>query len=461
MSSSPSDVTITGITGREVLDSRGNPTVEAEVRLSDGATAHATVPSGASTGAYEAVELRDNEAGRYLGRGVRRAVANVNNVIARELVGETGPSPFDQAAVDQALLSLDPSGNKSELGANAVLAVSLAVAHAAARSCNVSLWRYLSIDSRLRGNDGESRNDGGGGNDVAGRVSLPVPMFNILNGGRHASNSTDVQEFMVVPVGVESFSEALRAGVEIYHSLRDLLRQDGHNLNVGDEGGFAPTLASNRDALELVLQAVEKGGYTPGKDVFIALDVAASELYQASSREYLLEREGASFDAEGLVEVYARWAGEYPIISIEDGLDEDDWDGWAELRRRIGGSVQLVGDDLLVTNKERIQRGIEAAAASAVLLKPNQIGTLTETIEALELARGAGWGAVMSHRSGETEDTTIADLSVAWNVGQIKAGAPARSDRVAKYNRLLRIEEELGTGARYAGREAFKHIDAF
>ena len=410
------------------------------MRLSDGATAHAIVPSGASTGAHEAVELRDNEAGRYLGRGVRKAVDNVNNVIARHLAGEAGPSPFDQAAIDHTLLGLDPSGNKSQLGANAILAVSLAVAHAAARSRNISLWRYLAGD---------------------GPVSLPVPMFNILNGGRHASNSTDVQEFMVVPVGVGSFSEALRAGVEIYHSLRDLLRQGGHNLNVGDEGGFAPTLPSNRDALELVLQAVEKGGYTPGKDVFLALDVAASELYQASSKEYLLEREGASFDAEGLVEVYARWARDYPIISIEDGLDEDDWDGWAELRRRIGGPVQLVGDDLLVTNKDRIQKGIDAAAANAVLLKPNQIGSLTETREALELARGAGWGAVMSHRSGETEDTTIADLSVAWNVGQIKAGAPARSDRVAKYNRLLRIEEELGTEARYAGRDAFGHIDAY
>ena len=455
MSSAQPNVTIARVTGREVLDSRGNPTVEAEVRLSDGATAHATVPSGASTGAYEAVELRDNEAGRYLGRGVRKAVENVNNVIARHLVDEARPSPFDQAAVDQALLSLDPSGNKSKVGANAVLAVSLAVAHAAARSRNISLWRYLAGDSRLRGNDRE------GENNVAGQVSLPVPMFNILNGGRHASDSTDVQEFMVVPVGMESFSEALRAGVEIYHSLRDLLRQGGHNLNVGDEGGFAPTLPSNRDALELVLQAVEKGGYTPGKDVFIALDVAASELYQASSQEYLLEREGASFDAEGLVEVYARWTKDYPIISIEDGLDEDDWDGWAELRRRIGGPVQLVGDDLLVTNKERIQKGIDTSAANSVLLKPNQIGSLTETREALGLARDAGWGAVMSHRSGETEDTTIADLSVAWNVGQIKAGAPARSDRVAKYNRLLRIEGELRTEARYAGRDAFRHIDAF
>ncbi len=440
MSSSQSGITITAITGREVLDSRGNPTVEAEVRLSDGATAHAAVPSGASTGAHEAVELRDNDAGRYLGRGVRKAVDNVNNVIGRYLAGEAGPSPFDQAAIDHALLGLDSSGNKSELGANAILSVSLAVAHAAARSRSVSLWHYLAGDEP---------------------VSLPVPMFNILNGGRHASNSTDVQEFMVVPVGVGSFSEALRAGVEIYHSLRDLLRQGGHNLNVGDEGGFAPTLSSNRDALELVLRAVEKGGYTPGKDVFLALDVAASELYQSSSKEYLLEREGASFDAEGLVEVYARWAKDYPIISIEDGLDEDDWEGWAELRRRIGGPVQLVGDDLLVTNSERIQKGIDAAAANAVLLKPNQIGTLTETREALELARSAGWGAVMSHRSGETEDTTIADLAVAWNVGQIKAGAPARSDRVAKYNQLLRIEEELGTEASYAGRKAFGHIDAY
>ena len=437
MTSSGQGVTIASIVGREVLDSRGNPTVEAEVRLSDGATAHATVPSGASTGAYEAVELRDNEPGRYLGRGVQQAVSNVNNVIARSLVGESGTSPFDQAAVDRTLVNLDATANKGGLGANAILAVSLAVAHAAARSCNISLWRHLAGD---------------------GEVSLPVPMFNILNGGRHASNSTDIQEFMVVPAGVATFSDALRAGAEIYHSLRDLLRQGGHNLNVGDEGGFAPTLPSNRDALEVTTRAVEAAGYSLGEQVFLALDVAGSELFDADTGRYVLDREGATLTAAELIALYDRWRREFPIISIEDGLNEDDWEGWAEMRRSIGGAVQLVGDDLLVTNPSRIRRGIDDAAANAVLLKPNQIGTLSETREALDMARQAGWGAVMSHRSGETEDTTIADLSVAWNVGQIKAGAPARSDRVAKYNRLLRIEHELGGRARYAGREVYAHL---
>ncbi len=432
-------ITIASIQGREVLDSRGNPTVEAEVRLSNGATAHAIVPSGASTGAHEAVELRDNDAGRFLGRGVQDAVSNVNNVLGRWLVGEAGPSPFDQAAVDRALISLDPNDNKIELGANAILAVSMAVAHAAARSRQTSLWRHLS---------------GGGA------VSLPVPMFNILNGGRHASNSTDVQEFMVVPVGLPTFSEALRAGAEIYHALRDLLRESGHNLNVGDEGGFAPTLPSNRDALEVTVRAVQAAGYSPGEDVFLALDVAASELFQEESGRYELEREGTSLTASEMVALYDQWRREYPIISIEDGLDEDDWEGWAEMQRAIGQSVQLVGDDLLVTNRTRIQRGIDEGAANAVLLKPNQIGTLSETRAALDLARQAGWGAVMSHRSGETEDTTIADLAVAWDVGQIKAGAPARSDRVAKYNRLLRIESELGDQARYAGRDAYVQLRA-
>ena len=437
MTSSGQGVTIVSIVGREVLDSRGNPTVEAEVRLSDGATAHATVPSGASTGAYEAVELRDNEPVRYLGRGVQQAVNNINNVISQSLLGESGLSPFDQTAVDRMLVGLDQTPNKGGLGANAILAVSLAVAHAAARSRNVSLWSYLS------------------GN---GDVSLPVPMFNILNGGRHASNSTDVQEFMVVPAGVATFSDALRAGAEIYHSLRDLLRQGGHNLNVGDEGGFAPTLPSNRDALEVTTRAVEVAGYTLGEQVFLALDVAGSELFDADTGRYVLEREGVILSSSELIALYDRWRREFPIISIEDGLNEDDWEGWAEMRRSIGGTVQLVGDDLLVTNPTRIRRGIDEGAANAVLLKPNQIGTLSETRDALDMARQAGWGAVMSHRSGETEDTTIADLSVAWNVGQIKAGAPARSDRVAKYNRLLRIEHELGDRARYAGREVYSRF---
>lgn len=437
MTSSGQGVTIASVVGREVLDSRGNPTVEAEVRLSDGAAAHATVPSGASTGAYEAVELRDNEPVRYLGRGVQQAVSNINNVISQSLLGESGLSPFDQIAVDRMLVGLDQTPNKGGLGANAILAVSLAVAHAAARSHKVSLWSYLS------------------GN---GDVSLPVPMFNILNGGRHASNSTDVQEFMVVPAGVATFSDALRAGAEIYHSLRDLLRQGGHNLNVGDEGGFAPTLPSNRDALEVTTRAVEVAGYTLGEQVFLALDVAGSELFDADTGRYVLEREGVILTSSELIALYDRWRREFPIISIEDGLNEDDWEGWAEMRRTIGGTVQLVGDDLLVTNPARIRRGIDEGAANAVLLKPNQIGTLSETRDALDMARQAGWGAVMSHRSGETEDTTIADLSVAWNVGQIKSGAPARSDRVAKYNRLLRIEHELGDRARYAGREVYSRF---
>ncbi len=437
MTSSGQGVTIASIAGREVLDSRGNPTVEAEVRLSDGATAHATVPSGASTGAYEAVELRDNEPVRYLGRGVQQAVSNIDNVISRSLLGESGISPFDQTAVDRMLVGLDQTPNKGGLGANAILAVSLAVAHAAARSRSISLWSYLS------------------GN---GDVSLPVPMFNILNGGRHASNSTDVQEFMVVPAGVATFSDALRAGAEIYHSLRDLLRQGGHNLNVGDEGGFAPTLPSNRDALEVTTRAVEVAGYTLGDQVFLALDVAGSELFDADTGRYVLEREGVTLTSSELIALYDRWRREFPIISIEDGLNEDDWEGWAEMRRSIGSTVQLVGDDLLVTNPARIRRGIDEGAANSVLLKPNQIGTLSETRDALDMARQAGWGTVMSHRSGETEDTTIADLSVAWNVGQIKAGAPARSDRVAKYNRLLRIEHELGDRARYAGREVYSRF---
>ena len=430
-------ITISSITGREMLDSRGNPTVEAEVRLSDGAAASAIVPSGASTGAHEAVELRDGDAGRYLGRGVRQAVAHINEIIAPALVQQPALSPFDGAAIDQALIALDGSDNKGRLGANAILAVSLAAAQAAARSRQIPLWRYLAGD---------------------GPVSLPAPMFNILNGGRHASNSADIQEFMVLPAGLPTFAEALRAGVEIYHSLRALLRAGGHNLNVGDEGGFAPSLPSNKDALELVLRAVEAAGYRPGEQVHLALDVAATELYDAESGCYVLEREGTTLTAAGLIDLYDEWRRRYPIISIEDGLAEDDWDGWTALRQRLGGAVQLVGDDLLVTNLRRIRRAVDERAANAVLLKPNQIGTLTETRQALETARAAGWGAVMSHRSGETEDTTIADLAVGWNVGQIKTGAPARSERVAKYNRLLRIEAELGAAAEYAGASALAYL---
>ncbi len=435
MSSETSGITIESVQGREVLDSRGNPTVEAEVRLSNGMAVNALVPSGASTGSHEAVELRDGDAARFGGLGVQRAVANLNGVIGPWLAGR---SPLDQQAIDEGMCALDGTANKGRLGANAILAASLAVARAAAASEGVSLWRCLA----------------GGG-----PVSLPTPMFNILNGGRHASNSADIQEFMALPVGVSTFSGALRAGAEIYQSLRSLLRADGHNLNVGDEGGFAPSLPSNRDALEAVLRAVEAAGYSPGQDVFLGLDVAATEFFDDASGRYVLKREGTTLTSAELISLYEDWVREYPIISIEDGLSEDDWEGWSAMRERLGGAVQLVGDDLLVTNIARISRSIEEKASNAVLLKPNQIGTVTETRAALDTARAAGWGAVMSHRSGETEDTTIADLSVGWDVRQIKTGAPARSERVAKYNRLLRIEAELGDAAVYAGRSAFEYLE--
>ena len=428
--------TITSLTGREVLDSRGNPTVEAEIGLSNGASFHAIVPSGASTGTYEALELRDKDPARYSGNGVLTAVANICNTIAPTVVGR---SPMDQGEIDSLLIELDGTPGKSNLGANAILAVSMAVASAAASLVGGgSLWRHLS---------------------QGGNVSLPVPMFNILNGGKHASNSTDIQEFMVLPVGAETFSQALRTGVEIYQSLKSSLRSAGHNLNVGDEGGFAPSLPSNGDALRLVLQAIETAGYKPGQDVYLGLDVAASELLDKDTGKYVLEREGASLTSGGMVDMYQQWTKEYPILSIEDGLDEDDWNGWRELCRRLGDTVQLVGDDLLVTNIQRIQRGVDEKASNAVLLKPNQIGTLSETLAACNLAREAGWGTVMSHRSGETEDTTIADLAVGWDVRQIKTGAPARSERVAKYNRLLRIEAQLGMDARYAGKGAYQYLN--
>lgn len=428
--------TIASIVAREAFDSRGNPTVEADVTLTDGSVGLALVPSGASTGSYEALELRDGDTARFGGAGTLTAVSNVNARIAPAFAGV---SPFDQAIVDARLNDLDGSADKSNLGANSVLAVSMATARAAAVSAHQgSLWRHLS-----RGTS----------------VSLPVPLLNILNGGRHASDSADVQEFMVVPAGFDRFADAFRAGVEIYQSLKSILRQGGHNLNVGDEGGFAPTLQSNRDAIEIVLQAIESAGYRPGEQVHIALDVAASELWNADSSRYDLEREGVSFTANELVDLYSSWCREYPIVSIEDGLFEDDWGGWSTMTSSLGESVQLVGDDLLVTNISRLQRGISEFAGNAILLKPNQIGTLSETAEALRMARDAGWSAVMSHRSGETEDTTIADLAVAWNVGQIKTGAPARSERVAKYNRLLRIESELGTDAHYAGRDVYSRFN--
>ena len=424
--------TIDRIHAREVLDSRGDPTVEAEVYLSDGTSGLAMVPSGASTGAHEAAELRDGEGDRFGGKGVRNAVANVQGAIASVLKGQ---SPFDQAGIDRRLIDLDGTADKSSLGANAILAVSMAVSRAAAASRGVPLYRYLATDEDYL---------------------MPVPMFNILNGGKHARDSIDFQEFMVVPVDAGSFADALRAGAEVYQALKVLLEERGLGTNVGDEGGFAPSLPSNREAVETVLAAVEKAGYRPGENCFIALDVAASELFQDGS--YRLPREGATLSSSEMVDYYAVWAQEYPILSIEDGLSEDDWDGWRELAARVGGRVQLVGDDLYTTNTQRIEEGIRLGSSNAVLIKPNQIGTLTETLAAVSMTRDAGWGNVMSHRSGETEDSTIADLSVAWRTGQIKAGAPCRSERLAKYNRLLRIEEELGASAAYAGWRAYAHL---
>ena len=417
--------TISAVWGREVLDSRGNPTVEVDVRLSEGSLGRAAVPSGASTGQHEAVELRDLDPARFGGAGVLRAVANVNERLGPAVVGL---SPFDQQDLDRRLRDQDGTDDKSGLGANAILGVSLAAAHAAAASAGVSLYRHL------------------GGDDAR---LLPVPMLNILNGGKHAVDSSDIQEFMVVPAGLGSFPDALRAGAEVYQALKRLLREGGHGTNVGDEGGFAPSLPTNRHALQAVHDAIERAGYRPGVDVFLALDVAASEIFQGG--RYVLEREGRSLTPEEMVGFYEGLVREFPIISIEDGMAEDDWDGWALLSARLGDRVQLVGDDNYTTNTERIAWGIERKASNAVLIKPNQIGTLSETLEAVEMTRKAGWGVVISHRSGETEDTTIADLAVATGAGQIKTGAPARSERVAKYNRLLRITEELGERARYAG----------
>ena len=425
---------ITEIHGREVLDSRGNPTVEVEVQLETGVVGQAIVPSGASTGVHEAVELRDGDKARYGGKGVLKAVENVNTVLYEELVGYDA---LDQVAIDERMLALDGTENKGKLGANAILGVSLAVAKAAAGDLQIPLYRYL------------------GG--VSART-LPVPMMNILNGGKHAANSTDFQEFMVMPVGAPSFAEALRWGSEIYQSLKKVLHGAGYSTNVGDEGGFAPSLGGNVKAIEVILQAVEAAGYRPGEDVYIALDPATSELYDEASGLYKLPIEGKELSSEELADLWADWAARFPIISIEDGMAEDDWDGWKLLYQRLGDKVQLVGDDLLVTNVKRIERAIHEKAANSLLCKVNQIGTLTESIDAIDMSQRAGWSAVVSHRSGETEDTTIADLVVAFNTGQIKTGAPARSDRVAKYNQLLRIEEQLGDTARYAGKSAFPHL---
>jgi enolase len=421
------------VDAREILDSRGNPTIEVDVILADGSVGRAAVPSGASTGAHEAVELRDGDKARFGGKGVLRAVENVRETIGPALVGSDAA---DQPAIDAALLELDGTPNKGTLGANAILGVSLACAHAAASSHDLPLYRYV------------------GG---AGARILPVPMFNILNGGKHAVDSTDFQEFMVMPVGVASFGDALRAGAEIFHALRSILHAGGHSVGQGDEGGFAPSLTSNEAAVEVVLRAIEKAGYKPGDEVAIALDPAVTELAtvdDSGAYHYHLAKENRTLDSGELIELWAGWADRYPICSIEDGLAEDDWAGWSALTARLGGRIQLVGDDLFVTNPARVARGIVEKAANAVLIKLNQIGTVTETMETIEMDRRAGWASVVSHRSGETEDTTIADFVVAMGSGQIKTGAPSRSERVAKYNRLLRIEEELGAAGRYLGRAA-------
>ena len=421
------------VDAREILDSRGNPTLEVDVVLADGSVGRAAVPSGASTGAHEAVELRDEDRSRYGGKGVKTAVANVTDTIAPALYGMDAA---DQAGIDGLMLELDGTPNKGVLGANAILGVSLACAHAAAASHDLPLYRYL----------------GGAGARV-----LPAPMFNILNGGKHANDSTDFQEFMVMPLGVDTYTDALRAGAEIFAALRAILHDEGHATGQGDEGGFAPSLPSNEAAIEVVLRAIERAGYRPGEQVSVALDPAVTELVEDGSGSadsgyrYVLAREGRTLDSGELIDLWEDWCRRYPIVSLEDGLGEDDWAGWAELTRRLGDRVQIVGDDLLVTNSGRIARAIEEAAANAVLVKLNQIGTLTETYDAMAMARRVGWGAIVSHRSGETEDTTIADLAVATGSGQIKTGAPSRSERVAKYNRLLRIEGELGDGARYLG----------
>ena len=422
-------VEIEEIFAREILDSRGNPTLEVDVSLSDGGFGRAAVPSGASTGAHEAVELRDGDKARYLGKGVRQAVLNVNTEIADALYGLEAEN---QRGIDQLLIELDGTENKGRLGANAMLGVSLALAKAVADSMQTPLYRYV-----------------GGAN---ARV-LPVPMMNIINGGEHADNPIDVQEFMVMPVGAESFSEALRCGAEIFHALKAKLKADGHNTNVGDEGGFAPNLDGSKHALDYIMSAVEAAGYKPGKDVFLAMDVAATEFYNRKTKTYELKGEGKSLTSEQMVDYLADLAANYPIISIEDGMDEDDWAGWVALNAKIGDTCQLVGDDLFVTNPKRLKTGIEKKAANSILVKVNQIGTLSETLDAVDMAHRAGFTAVMSHRSGETSDTTIADLAVATNCGQIKTGSLARSDRLAKYNQLLRIEEQLGSMAHYAGRE--------
>jgi len=425
---------IVDIYGREVLDSRGNPTVEVEVWTEDGAFGRALVPSGASTGAFEAVELRDGDKERFLGKGVMNAVNNVNEIIAEEVIGM---DVFEQAAIDKLMIRLDGTPNKGKLGANAILGVSLAVARAAADELGMPLYQYV-----------------GGVNSK----TLPVPMMNILNGGEHADNNVDIQEFMVMPVGAKNFKEAIRMGAEIFHSLKSVLKSKGLNTAVGDEGGFAPNLSSNEEALRTIVEAIEKAGYKPGEEIMLALDVAASEMYDENKKVYNLAGEGRVLTVEEMIDYYEELVNKYPIISIEDGLAEDDWDGWKLLTDRLGKKIQLVGDDLFVTNTERLNKGIELGVSNSVLVKLNQIGTLTETLDTIEMAKTNGYTAVISHRSGETEDTTIADLAVATNAGQIKTGAPSRTDRVAKYNQLLRIEDMLGEEAVYKGKKTFYNI---
>ena len=426
---------ITKIHGREILDSRGNPTVEVEVYLADGSVGRASVPSGASTGIYEACELRDGDPGRYLGKGVSNAVYNVNTEIANALLGANA---LDQPAIDRALIELDGTPNKSRLGANAILGVSLACAKAAAASLGLSLYRYI-----------------GGSNAKV----LPVPMMNILNGGAHASNNVDIQEFMIMPVSAPSWKEALRRSTEVFHALKVVLKERNIPVTgVGDEGGYAPMLKKDEDALAVIVAAIEKAGYIPGEDFMIAIDAASSEWYDAEMDAYKLPKAGKVLSRQQLVQLWQRFVKRYPIISLEDGMGETDWEGWAMLTKAIGDKVQLVGDDLFVTNTERLSQGIKQRIGNAILIKVNQIGTLTETLEAISMAHRAGYTAIVSHRSGETEDTTIADISVAVNAGQIKTGAPSRSDRVAKYNQLLRIEEELDSNAQFPGRDAFFNL---
>lgn len=426
---------IADVYAREVLDSRGNPTVEVEVYLESGAMGRAIVPSGASTGAHEAIELRDGDKGRYLGKGVEKAVNNVNEIIAPELIGLDA---LDQVGIDSKMIELDGTPNKAKLGANAILAVSMATARAAAEALDVPLYVYL-----------------GGFN----AKQLPVPMMNIINGGEHADNNVDVQEFMILPVGAPSFKEALRTGAEIFHHLKSVLKDKGLNTAVGDEGGFAPNLSSNEEAIQTIIAAIERAGYKPGEDVFLGMDVASTEFYKDG--KYHLEGEGKSYTSAEFVDLLASWVDKYPILTIEDGCSEDDWEGWKLLTEKLGGRVQLVGDDLFVTNTERLSRGIDEHIGNSILIKVNQIGTLTETFDAIEMAKRAGYTAVISHRSGESEDSTIADIAVATNAGQIKTGAPSRTDRVAKYNQLLRIEDELAYVAQYAGRKAFYNLKKF